>query len=60
VSNKNIINIINKYFNPPSEYRAAYELWLRNITSEDVSKENIPDDIKKKVIDELIELEKRP
>jgi len=57
--NKNIINIINKYFSPSPEYRAAYALWLKNITSEELNKAtNISDPIKSKVINELIELEK--
>ena len=59
MSNKNIINIINRYFSPSPEYRAAYALWLKNITSEELNKAtNISDPIRCKVFNELRTLEK--
>lgn len=61
MQNKNILNIINKHFHPTAEHRAAYTLWLRGITSKELNKcKGIPALIKSKVMNELIELEKRP
>jgi len=61
MQNKNIKNIILKHFHPTAEYRAAYALWLRNITSKELNKcQDIPAPVKSKVMNELIELEKRP
>ena len=57
---KRIKETIDRWFKVSAEHRAAYELWLKGIKSEELTYDlDISDSIRIKVLNELTRIEKR-